>query len=150
MNVRLMSDLDLQGKTVVFREDLNVPVKEGKITSDKRIRAAIPSLRFALDKGAGIIVLSHLGRPEEGVYSEEASLAPVAKRLEELLGVPVRLEKDYLDGVSVKPASWPRSATCTSWMRSPRRTARRLPPKGPSVSPRSPAWACSWPPNSKP
>ena len=58
MNVRLMSDLDLQGKTVVFREDLNVPVKEGKITSDKRIRAAIPSLRFALDKGAGIIVLS--------------------------------------------------------------------------------------------
>ena len=86
MNVRLMSDLDLQGKTVVFREDLNVPVKEGKITSDKRIRAAIPSLRFALDKGAGIIVLSHLGRPEEGVYSEEASLAPVAKRLEELLG----------------------------------------------------------------
>ena len=103
MNVRLMSDLDLQGKTVVFREDLNVPVKEGKITSDKRIRAAIPSLRFALDIGAGIIVLSHLGRPEEGVYSEEASLAPVAKRLEELLGVPVRLEKDYLDGVSVKP-----------------------------------------------
>ena len=103
MNVRLMSDLDLQGKTVVFREDLNVPVKEGKITSDKRIRAAIPSLRFALDKGAGIIVLSHLGRPEEGVYSEEASLTPVAKRLEELLGVPVRLEKDYLDGVSVKP-----------------------------------------------
>ena len=173
MNVRLMSDLDLQGKTVVFREDLNVPVKEGKITSDKRIRAAIPSLRFALDKGAGIIVLSHLGRPEEGVYSEEASLAPVAKRLEELLGVPVRLEKDYLDGVSVKPGecvlcenvrfnkgekknneevapSWPRSATCTSWMRSPRRTARRLPPKGPSVSPRSPAWVCSWPPNSKP
>ena len=63
MNVRLMSDLDLQGKTVVFREDLNVPVKEGKITSDKRIRAAIPSLKFALDKGAGIIVLSHLGRP---------------------------------------------------------------------------------------
>lgn len=63
MNVRLMSDLDLQGKTVVFREDLNVPVKEGKITSDKRIRAAVPSLKFALDKGAGIIVLSHLGRP---------------------------------------------------------------------------------------
>ena len=76
MNVRLMSDLDLQGKTVVFREDLNVPVKEGKITSDKRIRAAIPSLRFALDKGAGIIVLSHLGRPEEGVYSEELRWLP--------------------------------------------------------------------------
>ena len=103
MNVRLMSDLDMRGKTVVFREDLNVPVKEGKITSDKRIRAAIPSLKLALEKGAGLIVLSHLGRPEEGVFSEEASLAPVAKRLEELLGVPVRLVADYLDGVEVKP-----------------------------------------------
>ena len=98
-----MSDLDLKGKTVVFREDLNVPVKEGRITSDKRIRAAIPSLRMALDKGAGIIVLSHLGRPEEGVFSEEASLAPVAVRLEELLGIPVRLVRDYLDGVTVQP-----------------------------------------------
>lgn len=103
MKVRLMSDLDLKGKTVVFREDLNVPVKEGRITSDKRIRAAIPSLRMALDKGAGIIVLSHLGRPEEGVFSEEASLAPVAVRLEELLGIPVRLVRDYLDGVTVQP-----------------------------------------------
>ena len=103
MKVRLMSDLDLKGKTVVFREDLNVPVKEGRITSDKRIRAAIPALRLALDKGAGSIVLSHLGRPEEGVFSEEASLAPVAVRLEELLGIPVRLVRDYLDGVTVQP-----------------------------------------------
>ncbi len=103
MNIRLMSDVDMKGKTVVFREDLNVPVKDGKITSDKRIRAAVPSLKMALEQGAGIIVLSHLGRPEEGVFSEEASLAPVARRLEELLGVPVRLERDYLDGVSVKP-----------------------------------------------
>ena len=103
MNVRLMSDVDMKGKTVVFREDLNVPVKEGKITSDKRIRASVPSLRLALDKGAGLIVLSHLGRPEEGVFSEEASLAPVAKRLQELLGVPVRLVADYLDGVRVNP-----------------------------------------------
>ena len=103
MNIRLMSDVDMQGKTVVFREDLNVPVKDGKITSDKRIRAAVPSLKMALERGAGIIVLSHLGRPEEGVFSEEASLAPVARRLEELLGVPVRLERDYLDGVNVKP-----------------------------------------------
>lgn len=87
MNIRLMSDVDMQGKTVVFREDLNVPVKDGKITSDKRIRAAVPSLKMALERGAGIIVLSHLGRPEEGVFSEEASLAPVARRLEELLGV---------------------------------------------------------------
>lgn len=103
MKVRLMSDLDLKGKTVVFREDLNVPLKEGRITSDKRIRAAIPSLRMALDKGAGIIVLSHLGRPEEGVFSEDASLAPVAVRLQELLGIPVRLVREYLDGVSVQP-----------------------------------------------
>ena len=103
MHVRLMSELDLQGKTVVFREDLNVPLKDGVISSDKRIRAAVPSLKYALDKGAGIIVLSHLGRPEEGVFSEEASLAPVAKRLEELLGIPVTLVADYLDGVSVQP-----------------------------------------------
>lgn len=103
MNVRLMSEMDLKGKTVVFREDLNVPIKSGKISSDKRIRAAIPSLKMALDKGAGIIVLSHLGRPEEGVFSEEDSLAPVAVRLEELLGVPVRLVADYVDGVTVAP-----------------------------------------------
>lgn len=103
MNVCLMSDLDLKGKTVVFREDLNVPIKNGQITSDKRIRAALPSLKMALDKGAGIIVLSHLGRPEEGVFSSEASLAPVAKRLEELLGIPVTLVRDYLEGVKVAP-----------------------------------------------
>ncbi|MEG2005673.1 MAG: phosphoglycerate kinase, partial [Bilophila sp.] len=103
MPVRRMSDLDLKGKTVVFREDLNVPIKGGKITSDKRIRAAIPSLKLALDKGAGIIVLSHLGRPEEGVFSEEDSLAPVAVRLQELLGIPVKLVADYIDGVTVAP-----------------------------------------------
>ncbi|MEG1610097.1 MAG: phosphoglycerate kinase [Bilophila sp.] len=103
MPVRRMSDLDLKGKTVVFREDLNVPIKGGKITSDKRIRAAIPSLKLALDKGAGIIVLSHLGRPEEGVFSEEDSLAPVALRLQELLGIPVKLVADYIDGVTVAP-----------------------------------------------
>lgn len=103
MNVRLMSEMDLKGKTVVFREDLNVPIKGGKISSDKRIRAAIPSLKMALNKGAGIIVLSHLGRPEEGVFSEEDSLAPVAVRLEELLGIPVRLVADYVDGVPVAP-----------------------------------------------
>ena len=99
---KTVRDVEVRGKKVLLRCDFNVPQDKetGAITSDKRIRAAIPSLRFALDKGAGIIVLSHLGRPEEGVYSEEASLAPVAKRLEELLGVPVRLEKDYLDGVS--------------------------------------------------
>ena len=69
MNIRLMSDVDMKGKTVVFREDLNVPVKDGKITSDKRIRAAVPSLKMALEQGAGIIVLSHLGRPEAVSYT---------------------------------------------------------------------------------
>ncbi len=103
MKVRQMSDMDLKGKTVVFREDLNVPLKDGRIGSDKRIRAAIPSLKMALDKGAGVIILSHLGRPEEGVFSTEASLAPVAVRLEELLGIPVRLVRDYLNGVCVQP-----------------------------------------------
>ena len=103
MRVRLMTDIDLKGKTVVFREDLNVPVKGGRITSDKRIRAAIPSLRYALDHGAAVIVLSHLGRPEEGVFTEEDSLAPVAVRLGELLGMEVPLASEYIDGLSVQP-----------------------------------------------
>lgn len=103
MRVRLMRDVDMKGKTVVFREDLNVPVKDGRITSDKRIRAAVPSLKYALDRGAAVVVLSHLGRPEEGVFSAENSLAPVAVRLGELLGAPVPLARDYLDGVDVTP-----------------------------------------------
>ncbi len=103
MRVRLMNDVDMKGKTVVFREDLNVPVKDGRITSDKRIRAAIPSLKYALDRGAAVIVLSHLGRPEEGVFSAEDSLAPVAARLGELLDSPVPLVRDYLDGVDARP-----------------------------------------------
>lgn len=103
MRVRLMRDVDMKGKTVVFREDLNVPVKDGRITSDKRIRAAVPSLKYALDRGAAVVVLSHLGRPEEGVFSAENSLAPVAVRLGELIGAPVPLARDYLDGVDVTP-----------------------------------------------
>lgn len=91
MSICLMTDLELSGKTVVMREDLNVPLKEGKITSEKRITAALPSIRMALDRGAGVILLSHLGRPEEGVFDAAASLAPVAKRLAELLGQDVPL-----------------------------------------------------------
>ena len=79
MNVRLMSDLDLQGKTVVFREDLNVPVKEGKITSDKRIVAALPTIRYLLERGAAVIACSHLGKPK-GQWKESLTLAPVADR----------------------------------------------------------------------
>ncbi|MFN5010142.1 MAG: phosphoglycerate kinase [Gammaproteobacteria bacterium] len=103
MTVLRMADLDLRGKRVLIREDLNVPVEDGVITSDARIRAAVPSLRAAADAGAPVIVMSHLGRPTEGEHSAENSLAPVAVRLGELLGRPVRLERDWLDGVECAP-----------------------------------------------
>jgi phosphoglycerate kinase len=100
-----MADLDLAGKRVLIREDLNVPVQGGIVSSDARIRAALPTLRLALEKGARVIVISHLGRPEEGKFDPELSLAPVAARLSELLGKPVPLVKDWLTGVSVAPGS---------------------------------------------
>ena len=103
MTVLRMSDLELRGKRVLIREDLNVPVKEGRITSEQRIKAALPTLRLALEKGAAVMVTSHLGRPTEGVWSEADSLAPVAARLSELLGLPVPLKRDWLDGVDVHP-----------------------------------------------
>jgi phosphoglycerate kinase len=103
MIVLRMSDLELRGKRVLIREDLNVPVKEGRITSEQRIKAALPTLRLALEKGAAVMVTSHLGRPTEGVWSEADSLAPVAARLSELLGLPVPLKRDWLDGVDVQP-----------------------------------------------
>jgi phosphoglycerate kinase len=98
-----MTDLDLRNKRVLIREDLNVPVQGGVVTSDARIRASLPTIQHARDAGARVLVMSHLGRPEEGVYDEEFSLAPVAKRLAELLGFKVRLEKDWLGGVEVAP-----------------------------------------------
>ena len=91
MPIKKMQDLELTGKTVVIREDLNVPMKDGQITNDKRIRASLPTIRTALEKGAGVVVLSHLGRPTEGQYEEQFSLKPVAARLAELLGQPVAL-----------------------------------------------------------
>lgn len=99
MPILRMSDLDLRGKRVLIREDLNVPVQGGKVSSDARIRAALPTIQAAKDAGARVLVMSHLGRPEEGVYDEEFSLAPVARRMGELLGFKVRFEKDWLDGV---------------------------------------------------
>lgn len=98
MSVIKMTDLDLQGKRVLIRADLNVPVKDGKVTSDARITASIPTIKHALDAGAKVMVTSHLGRPEEGVYSEENSLQPVADVLTAKLGKPVRLVKDWVDG----------------------------------------------------
>lgn len=97
MSVLKMTDLDLAGKRVLIREDLNVPVKDGAVTSDKRIRAALPSIEHALEKGAKVMVMSHLGRPTEGVASAENSLAPVAALLTKLLGTEVPLIADYLD-----------------------------------------------------
>ena len=96
-----MTDLALAGKTVLIREDLNVPIAGGRVTSDLRIQAALPTLQAALAAGAGVLVASHLGRPEEGTWSEDFSLGPVAERLGELLGRPVPLLKDLADAVLV-------------------------------------------------
>ena len=101
MSVIKMTDLDLNGKRVFIRADLNVPVKDGKVTSDARIRATIPTLKLALEKGATVMVTSHLGRPTEGEFKPEDSLQPVVDYLNEHLDVPVRLVRDYLDGVEV-------------------------------------------------
>jgi phosphoglycerate kinase len=103
MTILRMADLDLAGKRVLIREDLNVPVKDGRITSEQRITAALPTIRMALEKGAAVMVTSHLGRPKEGVWTQEDSLAPVAARLSELLGREVPLLRDWTDGVQVQP-----------------------------------------------
>lgn len=101
MSVIKMTDLDLAGKRVLIRADLNVPVKDGKVTSDARIRASLPTIETALKQGAKVMVTSHLGRPTEGEYNEEFSLLPVVNYLKDKLSAPVRLAKDYLDGVEI-------------------------------------------------
>lgn len=101
MAVIKMTDLDLAGKRVFIRSDLNVPVKDGKVTSDARIRASLPTIEAALKQGARVMVTSHLGRPTEGEYNAEFSLQPVVDYLKDKLSAPVRLAKDYLDGVDV-------------------------------------------------
>lgn len=103
MPVIKMTDLDLAGKRVLIREDLNVPLKNGKVADDTRIRASLPTIQLAVKAGAKVMVMSHLGRPEEGVYSEDNSMKPVAEHLSGLLGKPVRVVKDYLGGVDVAP-----------------------------------------------
>ena len=103
MSILRMTDLDLAGKRVLIRQDLNVPIEAGRITSEQRITASLPTLKLALEKGAAVMVTSHLGRPKEGVWSVEDSLAPVAARLSELLGVDVPLVRDWVDGVDVTP-----------------------------------------------
>ena len=101
MSVLKMADLDLAGKRVLIREDLNVPLENGQITSDARLRAALPTLKLALAAGAKLMVMSHLGRPTEGEASEESSLLPVVNYLKEALDCPVSLSTDYLNGVEV-------------------------------------------------
>ena len=105
MKIIKMTGLDLAGKRVLIREDLNVPIKDGEVTSDARIRAAIPTIQAALTAKASVMLMSHLGRPEEGKFAEEFSLGPVAKRLTELLGVPAPLKRDWLEGVAVASVS---------------------------------------------
>lgn len=103
IRVLRMNDLDLAGKRVLIREDLNVPVQNGVVTSDARIRASLPTIEAAMKAGARVLLMSHLGRPDEGVPTEEFSLAPVAARLSELLGHKVRFERDWLEGVTCEP-----------------------------------------------
>ncbi len=103
MNLIKMNDIDLSGKKVLIREDLNVPIKDGIITSDQRLQAALPTLEKALKSGAAVMVLSHLGRPEEGHFEQRFSLQPVADYLTNHLDYPVRFVSDYLNGCDVKP-----------------------------------------------
>jgi phosphoglycerate kinase len=98
-----MGDLDLAGKRVLIREDFNVPLKNGKITDDTRLRAGLPTLQAACKAGARVIVMSHLGRPREGVFDEASSMAPVAAALTAMLGQPVRLARDWIDGLACAP-----------------------------------------------
>ena len=101
MPIVRMTNLDLRGKRVLIREDLNVPLKDGKVAASQRLEAALPTIRHARDAGASVMVMSHLGRPKEGVFEESESLRPVADWLGSALGKPVRLVRDYLDGVGV-------------------------------------------------
>jgi phosphoglycerate kinase len=103
MAILKMTDLDLAGKRVLLREDFNVPLQDGEISDDTRIRASLPGIRHALSKGARLMLVSHLGRPTEGQFDEKESLAPVAKHLSQLLGQPVPLLRDWLGGVQVEP-----------------------------------------------
>ncbi|MCK5523392.1 MAG: phosphoglycerate kinase [Thiomargarita sp.] len=101
MPIIKMTDLELTDKRVLIREDLNVPLSDGKVASDVRIRASLPTITYALEAGAKVILMSHLGRPKEGQFDPKASMAPVAAHLEKLLGKPVKLVKDWLGGIEI-------------------------------------------------
>jgi len=114
MKFKRMQDVDLKGKRVLIRADLNVPIKDGKIGDDTRIRASLPAIRHALAAGAAVMVTSHLGRPKEGALRPEDSLAPVAARIGALLGRSVPLKADWVDGVEVKPGELVLLENCRS------------------------------------
>lgn len=101
--MKTLDQVDIQNKRVLIRADLNVPVRNGQVTSAARIEAALPTIRHAVDAGAAVMVMSHLGRPEEGKFDEEFTLAAVADKLTEMLGKPVDLVRDWIDGVDVDP-----------------------------------------------
>ena len=103
MHINTIKDIDIHNRQVLIRVDFNVPVESGRVTSDNRIRAALPTIQYALSQNARVVLLSHLGRPKEGVPDEDNSLAPVATALEELLGQPVRFVTDWLEGITLAP-----------------------------------------------
>ncbi len=101
--MQTLSQIDIQNKRVIIREDFNVPMKDGHIMNDQRLKAALPTIQTVLEQNAGVILLSHLGRPQEGIWEEQFSLEPIAEYLSEVLSLPVRFEKDYLDGLNIQP-----------------------------------------------
>lgn len=101
--MQTLCQIDIQNKRVIIREDFNVPMKDGRIMNAQRLQAALPTIRAILEKNAAVILLSHLGRPQEGVWEEQFSLQPVAEYLSEVLSLPVRFEKEYLDGITIQP-----------------------------------------------
>ena len=127
-----MTDLDLRGKRVLIRVDFNVPVKDGRISDDTRIRAALPGICFALAAGARLMLVSHFGRPKEGEFSESESLAPVALHLSGLLGIEVLLVRDWLARVKTEPGKVVLLENCRFCRRRAGRRPRRLgPARGP-------------------